>query len=502
MGNQATQTRAADTQGDMQPLLDLQNEYFGKIREASARGDTATVQTLLAELDRRTREIMGMAADARLSVVPDAPPQRPPVYDNSVCTLDLPLTVYDGDRDTYLALVEDEHFAGVRERLLADAQPYNARKELLKSALKLTPKLAPTVYDILKDCRERLGLKAELEMYVVPDVQFNAFCYPPTNGKYIIGVTSALLEKFERNELAFVIGHEIGHALFQHYRLPVGFLLHHGGGELSPLHAMRLYAWKRNAEISADRVGLLCGRDFDAAARAFFKLSSGVTDNSLSFQLRDYIDQFADLATEMTGDNVDPEDWYSTHPFSPMRLKTLDMFNRSETYLKLTGREGGSAELSEEQLEFEIKKVMSLMEPSYLQESSELGEHMKSFVFMSGYLVAAANGVVEDSELRALGDLLDPQQVEARIGEMKSTSPDEIKGRVAAIADKLNVMLPVVSKLNVIKDLTVIAGADGSIDESELEILYALTSLLHIRPEFVDHVLSSAGQEDGVQAGN
>ena len=48
---------------------------------------------------------------------------------------------------------------------------------------------------------------------------------------------------------------------------------------------MKLYAWNRNAEISADRAGLLCCQDFEAVGRTFFKLSSGVTTDSLDFQL-------------------------------------------------------------------------------------------------------------------------------------------------------------------------------------------------------------------------
>lgn len=485
----------------LKTLLALQNEYFERVREAGAAGNTARVQELLGDLQRRTREIMGTPEEPHLKVVKHAVPPPPAVrqiYDNSVCSLDLNGTVYDGDRDTYLSLIDDSHFSNVANALLADHEPYNARKDLLKSALKLTPKLAPKIYAVLERCKAALKLSADLELYVCSDVELNAFCYPPVGGKYILGVTSALLEKFNEEELAFVLGHEIGHAIFGHHRLPVGFLLHHGSGDLSPLHAMRLYSWKRNAEITADRVGLLCGQNFDAAASAFFKLSSGVTSSSLSFQLREYIAQFADLEKELEGTEVDPEDWYSTHPFSPMRLKALDMFHRSETYGRLIGKPNPNAELSEEQLEFQIKKVMSMMEPSYLQESSELGELMKNFVFYGGYLVAAANGAVDEAEITALGSLLmtmEPAAVKARIESLKASNPEEIRGQVATITEKLNVMLPVVSKLNVIKDLTVIAGADGSVEDSELEVLYGITSLLHLRPEFVDHVLNSAGDE-------
>ncbi len=488
---------AALQQGDVVGnLMALQTAYFEKIKSANAAGDNAAVQELMGELDAKMRALQSDAPQLTLVTQTDVPEGPSSPYDQSACDVSLDTMVYDGDRDAYLALMGDAPFAEFHTSLMAQATPYNARKDLLKSGLKLTPKLAPQVYEILTRCRTNLGLRADVELYVCSDTDFNAFCYPPVNGKYLIGVTSALLEKFSPDELAFVIGHEIGHALYAHHRLPVGYLLHHGNGHLSPLHAMRLYAWKRNAELSADRIGLVCARNFDAAAQAFFKLSSGVTDSSLSFQLKEYIAQFADLESEIAQQEVDPEDWYSTHPFSPMRLKALDMFHRSETYLKLVGREG-HAELSEEQLEFEIKKVMSLMEPSYLSESGELASLMRDFVFSGGYMIAAANGVVEDTELAALGSLLDPKIVAERLESMKGVGFPEMQQTIMGLAEKLNVMLPVVSKLNVIKDLTIVAGADGSIDDAELNVLYGISSSLNIRPEFVDHVLSDAGEDAG-----
>ena len=51
------------------------------------------------------------------------------------------------------------------------------------------------------------------------------------------------------------------------------------------------------------------------------------------------------------------------------------------------------------------------------------------------------------------------------------------------------------AKLNVIKDLTLIASADGNVDEDEKKVLYWACELLNIRTEFVDHVLDSSQSE-------
>ncbi len=472
----------------LQVFAALQAEYAAAIHLAAARGDQHEVARLASEM---AEKIKALPVETRPLALVEATPPKPILYDQKICSLDLDLTVYDGDRDAVLAFLEDEAFMTAATRILSEAKPYNARKNLLKTGLKLTPKIAPKVFDILRQCQESLGLIGDLDLYVTSDVELNAFCFPPQGGRFIIGVTSSLLEKFDESELAFVLGHEIGHALFRHSRFPARFLLERDTqGEFSPLHAMRLFAWKRNAEISADRVGLICSKNFDAAARAFFKLSSGVTTDSLSFQLREYVDQFRELSVETNGE-VDPEDWYSTHPFSPMRVKALDMFHRSENYLKLIGRED-VAEISEAQLELEIKKFMAMMEPAYLSEGSDISRYMRDFIFTGGFLVAAANGDVDASEITALGSLLDGKEVATRLAELNSTSLDDLWERLGNLCQKLNVMIPVVSKLNVIKDLTIIAGADGSVDQAEIQTLYRISANLQIRPEFVDHCLESS----------
>ena len=40
-----------------------------------------------------------------------------------------------------------------------------------------------------------------------------------------------------------------------------------------------------HGEVTADRVGMLCCRDFSAAANTFFKLSSGITSSIFKFSL-------------------------------------------------------------------------------------------------------------------------------------------------------------------------------------------------------------------------
>jgi uncharacterized tellurite resistance protein B-like protein len=304
-------------------------------------------------------------------------------------------------------------------------------------------------------------------------------------------LSSGIVERFSTDELSFVIGHEIGHVLFNHHKYPARMIMDIGHETLSPLHAMKLFAWGRSAELTADRVGLLCCQDFTAAARAFFKLSSGVTDDSLAFDLEEYVKQFVDLEAEMAGENMDPSDWYSTHPFSPLRIKAIEIFHRSDTFKSLTGK--GEASVTEQAMEDEIARFMSLMDPSYL--SQDAGQDIQKYLFMAGYLIAAADGSVDDVEIQTLGRIVQPEVFSEALRAVKELSEDDMKGQVVELSNKLNAVLTPMQKLNIIRDLSLIATADGEIDPGEMDVLYHLCSFFMIRPDFADQVIHDSQQE-------
>jgi uncharacterized tellurite resistance protein B-like protein len=308
--------------------------------------------------------------------------------------------------------------------------------------------------------------------------------------KVLMVLTSALLEKFSEKELAFVIGHEIGHYLFEHTRFPVDYILQNHGGRLSPLHAMKLYAWIRNAEITADRVGMICCGDFDVAANTFFKLSSGITATAFQFSLKDYLAQLDDLKGEVSGEEADPQDWFSTHPFNPMRLKALEVFVQGQAYHQLAGKTGGR--LSSEQVENEVSELMKMMEPSYLQDSGDVGTKARQYLLAAGFLVVAANGVIVQPEVNALASVVGAQVSPDEIRKMFSRPVPEVREMVQDLAKDLTALMTGVQKLQLVRDLIIISYADGTLDQAEINCLVWLCEGLGVDPRFIEQVLSSA----------
>jgi Zn-dependent protease with chaperone function/uncharacterized tellurite resistance protein B-like protein len=414
------------------------------------------------------------------------------LYDTSLAGIDMNLLVYRGDRKALAELLADAEFSTTVNRLLVDLKPYNARKELLTKALKITRGMMPALYDVTDRCARVLKLSKEIEVYVNQDSHFNAACYPPAKDRILLVLTSSLVEKFSQQELAFVIGHEIGHYLFEHTRFPVDYILSNHGGQLAPVHAMKLYSWIRNAEVTADRVGMLCCRDFATAARTFFKLSSGVTSSVFQFSVEDYLAQLEDLRNEVSQQETDPQDWFSTHPFNPMRLKALEVFTKGEPYHRLIGEEG--FELTAEQVATEVAELMSIMEPTYLQDSSDVGKKARRYLLTAGYLVAGANGVVERSEVEALASIVGPQVGPDEIKQMLSQPMGVVRDEVAALAKDLSAHLSGVQRLQLVRDMVVISYADGSVDAQELDCLVWLCAGLGVDPRFIQQVLMTAQQ--------
>ncbi|HUP57226.1 MAG TPA: M48 family metallopeptidase, partial [Bdellovibrionota bacterium] len=384
-------------------------------------------------------------------------------------------------------------FVMAADDVLKDGAVLRSRRELLKRSFHLNSQMAPKLFAIGDNCKATLDLKVDIDFYVHPAQDFLASAYVPSNDERICILLSArMIEKFDDDELAFVVGHQIGHLLFDHHRMPINMLLERAGELLSPVHALRVYAWKRNAEISADRVGMLCCQSFDAAASALFKLATGLPAERLAFHLRDYLDAFRDLKHELIHGRQDElEDWYSGHGFTPVRLRALELFHKSKTFNWLLDREGGYFE--DESLENDISEFVELMEPHYLSEHNDVSQVVREFIFIGSHLVALAKGPVGKTDLEGLATLLDPEIMQRALGKVDGASEEAVWQAQREAAEELNRKLPPVNKLNLLKDLTIISySIGGKLEEAQADVLYRMSQLLKIQPEFIDRVLASA----------
>jgi Zn-dependent protease with chaperone function/tellurite resistance protein len=383
-----------------------------------------------------------------------------------------------GDRDLADKLLQEPLVKKVRERLEKEEEktPRGIRRQLLASSLRLTASMMPDVHRVVQQCRDTLAIDIPLELYVYPSGHFNAACIKPEAGRLFIMVSSSLLEAFPEAERRFVIGHELGHHLYGHHDIPIGHVL--DGGEPTPDLALRLCAWARYAEISADRAGAACADDPDAVGRSLFRLASGLTGSLATVRIDDFAAQVDDLQVERGehGRSDKPRaDWFSTHPFSPLRLKAVRHFFESEL-----SKEGGGPV---PQLEARVQTLMALMEPSYLEEKSDDAETARRLLFAGAIAVADATDGVSDEEIAAIeklfgeGAFSDKLDLEALTGSLDSR-----------IADA-NENVSHARRIQVLRDLCVIARADGHVSTAERDVIEGIARGLEVPVEIVDETL-------------
>ncbi|MBW2528147.1 MAG: M48 family metalloprotease [Deltaproteobacteria bacterium] len=389
----------------------------------------------------------------------------------------------DGDRNLEGKLLEEP----IVERAVEQAEQegsHGARQKLLARAVRVTPAMSPTLESVATRCRERLGLDDPLEMYVYPDSMFNAACLRSDGERVLVLLSSQLLEHFDEPELTFAVGHELGHHLFGHHRIPIGELLSGQLDEVQGPLTLQLFAWSRYAEISADRAGMVCAGELDCVARALFKLASGLTSSVVKITAEALLSQVGDMQQELAGLNKEQSahrtDWFATHPFSPIRLKAAVIFSESELFLP----KGTPKAKSRDQLEAEVLETMTLMEPGYLIEKTDQAEALRRLLFAGGVLVADATDGISPEELNALERFFGDGAVSERLSV--DAVRDDLDRRVRFVRE----VVPPARRAQVIRDLCLVALADGHADEAERKVIEGIARDIDVDTAIIDQTLA------------
>ncbi len=365
----------------------------------------------------------------------------------------------------------------------AKKSPMSIRRHLLSTSVRLTENMSPEVHAMANDCIERLGVELPLELYVYSSPQFNAACFKPEQERLYVMLSSSLLEGFTQQELKYVIGHELGHHIYRHHEIPIGYLLK-GEQRPNPKMTLELFAWSRYAEISADRAGAYCAENFQAVASALFKLSSGLTTNLINFDLNDFLQQVDEMQVvdAEPGEGAPMGDWFSTHPFSPLRVKALDFFHQSELMQEVG--------LSSQDLEAQVQSLMGLMEPSYVEGKTESAEAMRRLLFSGAISIASASGGISEAEKKVFEEFF---------GEYSFNDELNIEKLIASIdyrAEKVKNLTSHSQKYQLIRDLILIAKADNRVSKKEREVLTDITIKIGLTAEDVEVALSAEYELD------
>ncbi|MFO0659617.1 MAG: M48 family metalloprotease [Polyangiaceae bacterium] len=182
-------------------------------------------------------------------------------------SLNLGLVVFDGDRDMRAALLADPDFAEVAKEYAERPTQISVRRDLLLTSVRLTPRIAPALFACVDECTRHLGIENDIEVYCSQEAEMNAFVVPPEKGRICIGFSNTALERFSDDELRFILGHELGHALFEHHVL--GYDIVENEERISPLQVMQFYSWNATPSCRVISGAIVLPRFQDCGAHVF-----------------------------------------------------------------------------------------------------------------------------------------------------------------------------------------------------------------------------------------
>src|SRR5271170_6907602 len=239
---------------------------------------------------------------------------------------------HPADRSALVALRKLSGFDTLLRRLFGLFNERAFRLTYLASAVRVSERQFPHVYELVRDGSYILDLPDVPECYVVQDPTVNAMALG--RDKPFIVITTGMINLYDPEELRWVVGHELGHVLSGHavYRTMLLWLIGLAARIAWTPIAFGIQAivwgleeWFRKSELSCDRAGLLAGQDVDAARRALMKLAGGAQLSELNpdafrEQAHEY-DAVPDLRDsilkilQLQG---------NTHPFAVVRFAELD----------------------------------------------------------------------------------------------------------------------------------------------------------------------------------
>ncbi|MFO0571335.1 MAG: M48 family metallopeptidase [Polyangiaceae bacterium] len=349
---------------------------------------------------------------------------------------------------------------------------------VLASELRLTRMIAPRLMGLLDAAREKLEFDEPFELFVGQNAQVNAAAMHrmSEDEPHVLSLTSALVERMTDAELSFVLGHELGHLSYRHYRarLAEGAFgrTPEGESKAPPLLLRRLESWDRMAEISADRAGFsVIDGNLEVAVSAFFKLQSGLGPEHLKFDIAAILEQLESLQ------KASRRELFAefSHPATPIRVRALQLFG-----------EARRAERPLEAVDEEVAAIARLMDYA---PSEPLDLNAREFILAGGLLAAYIDGDIEmdDAGWNTLVQLLLPVSAdpEAEVARIKSRSEAEEILEKSATWLRENAGA---ERYDLLRGIAHVTAADGRLSPAERAFLKRCADLLGIPARTADEL--------------
>lgn len=223
----------------------------------------------------------------------------------------------------------------------------------------------PEMNKLVEECVETLNIHRPYVIISSAVPGCNACTFGSDEEPYI-ALSSLLIKTLSPTQLKFVIGHECGH-------VAMGHMVCHTAINMTTIFAKKtpiigdiiekvgtapLNVWGRRTEISADRAGLICCRNLEAAQRALIQIELPFMDVS-EIDISEYIVNSEKYLKK--GILRKATEFEEAHPILPKRIKALEVFSNSEKYYRIISQNTSEDLLSDRDLDREIEKIIKVL---------------------------------------------------------------------------------------------------------------------------------------------
>lgn len=349
------------------------------------------------------------------------------------------------------------------------------RSNMEGHSLKVAKELLPDVYELCNEVKQKLGYTEKVDFYITGDSTVNAFSVASEKDDEpnIVNINSGLFDLMTRDELRFVIGHELGHLINKDTALSrlIGFVF--PGTSTPPItliYKIRLHS--QLAELVADRYGYIATENLESCVTAFFKMASGLDLAKMNVSLEALLEDNTRRLDYFLNDKGTSR---ASHPVNPIRVQALNLFANSESQAELDGG---------------MEKLISIL---LKVGDSEQDEHLARFIATAGLIVANSDGSVSKEEIDEIIENLSALKIfpmkfleeinNGNVGEIFSDSVTNLMNINPGLREgMLRYMIDVVM-------------ADKNIDKAEIDLIYKFGEDIGFSTIEIANIVASAIQQ-------
>lgn len=274
---------------------------------------------------------------------------------------------------------------GVVENILklcsTDTDSAYLRSNMEGNSLKIAKDLLPELWDLCEGVKKELSFTEPVDFYITGDSTVNAYSIAATKEgeAHIVNLNSSLVDLMTRDELRFVVGHELGHIINRDSKLTrLIYFIFPPENSVPPVtlqYKIRLH--DQLAELVADRYGYLATKDLGVCVTAFFKMASGLDLGKMNVSMDALLKDNSRRLDYFLNDKGTSR---STHPVNPIRVEALHLFSTATT---------------QKALDKGMDQLISIL---FKVGSSDIDSYMSMFIASAGIIVATADKNVSKEE--------------------------------------------------------------------------------------------------------